>query len=80
MYWKLYNTLKKYNIDYKCVESCEKFHNNGEYECVENLAGTTFKYESIIDNTCYQDWKKLSPIFYFNKDKNKCFTNYSNYI
>ena len=23
------NTLKKYNTDYKCVESCEKFHNYG---------------------------------------------------
>jgi len=62
-------TSKKYNKDNKYVESCEKFHNYGEYECVENFAGTTFKYESTTNNTCYQDCTKLSSIFYFNKDK-----------
>jgi hypothetical protein len=37
-------------------------------------------YESTIDNTCYNNCENLWPIFYVNKDKNKCFANCSNYI
>ena len=71
---------KYYDNNNKCVESCENFHNYGEYKCVDNCGGDNFAYESTLDKTCYNDCKKLSPIFYYNNVKNKCFSNCSNYI
>ena len=73
-------TSKKYINGYECVESCEKFHNYGTFQCIDNCGVDGFLYESTLDNTCYKDCTKLSSIFYFNEDKTKCFANCSNYI
>ena len=75
-------TSKKYIDGYKCVKSCDssKYHNYGKFECNNECSSSTFKYKSTIDNICYDDCSKLSPIFYYNSDKNECYLKCDNFI
>ena len=73
-------TSRKYNKDYECVESCsgdKEFHNYGLFECVNNC-NNPYQYKSDEDKTCYDDCRKLSPIFYYDKNTEMCFNKCGN--
>jgi hypothetical protein len=75
-------TSKKYIDGNKCVQYCEnKYHNYGEYKCNSNCdVSTDFKFKSETDKICYKDCTKLSPLFYYDKEKTECFVNCNKYI
>ena len=73
-------TSKKYYKGHECVESCDKYHNFGEFECIDECDTGTFKYNSTQDKVCYSDCKDISPIFYYDKDRKECFLECDKYI
>ena len=73
-------TSKKFYNGHECVESCDKFHNYGEFECISECVEGRFKYNSTQDKICYSECKSISPIFYYDKDRKECFLECDKYI